>query len=70
MGVRVEIGNWRWTDKEVFVKRFSTLRADPDGWIVIDLRSDKLQGPFSDEDFRSRFPTVVFMSPADAWKRL
>ena len=59
-----------WTDKEIFVNRFSTSRADPDGWIVIDLRSDKLDGPFADEEFRSRFPNVLLMSPADAWKRL
>jgi hypothetical protein len=59
-----------WSNKEIFVKRLSTSRADPDGWIVIDLGSDATQGPFSDGEFRSRFPNVVLMSPAEAWKQL
>ena len=42
-GTVQEIG---WTEKEIFVKRFSTSRAEPDGWLVIDLRSDANQGHF------------------------
>ena len=59
-----------WTQNEIFVKRRSTSRGDPDGWMVIDLRSDTVQGPFSEELFRGRYPNTNVTKPAEAWKRL
>jgi hypothetical protein len=59
-----------WTDKEIFVKRRSTSGGDPDGWMVIDLQSDTVQGPFSEEVFRGRYPKAKVTTPAEGWKHL
>ena len=59
-----------WTDKEIFVKRRSTWRGDPDGWMVIDFQSDTVRGPFSEEAFRGRYPKAIVVTPAEGWKRL
>jgi hypothetical protein len=40
-----------WSQRYIVAKRYSTFRGDPDGWMVIDLQSGEITGPFSDAEF-------------------
>lgn len=40
-----------WNDEVIGVERFSTFRGDPDGWMVIDIKSGKISGPISKTEF-------------------
>ena len=59
-----------WTNGFIFAKRHSSYRGDPDGWMVIDIAKQSMVGPFSEADFRKKYPTVQTLSPEEAWKKL
>jgi hypothetical protein len=59
-----------WTNGFIFAKRYATFRGDPDGWMIIDVSKQSMTGPLSEADFRQKYPSVLTMSPQDAWKKL
>lgn len=66
-GTVLQIG---WNADVLAVKRYSTYRGDPDGWILIDLHSDKMSGPISEAEFLKRFPLLQIQDPESLWKVL
>lgn len=48
----------RWTNGIIAARRTAIFRGDPDGWMIIDVRSDKIRGPLSDEQFRTNYPNL------------
>lgn len=40
-----------WSEEVIGVERFSTFRGDPDGWMIIDIKSGKISGPISKSEF-------------------
>jgi hypothetical protein len=40
-----------WSEEVIGVERFSTFRGDPDGWMIIDIKSGKISGPVSKSEF-------------------
>ena len=61
-----------WSERYIAVKRRSLFRGDPDGWMIIDLKSKVIVGPLSDEDFgdRSQSKDIETFTPAEAWEKL
>jgi len=61
-----------WSERYIVVKRRSLFRGDPDGWMIIDLKSKVIVGPFSDADFsvRSQSKNIETFAPGEAWKKL
>lgn len=59
-----------WNEEYIFAKRFSCFRGDPDGWMIINLWTNEMQGPLADEEFRSRFPAALTYPVREAWERL
>jgi len=59
-----------WSKTLIFAKRYSTFRGDPDGWIIIDVQTQKIKGPLTDEAFSNDYPNAVTMATEEAWKRL
>jgi hypothetical protein len=58
-------------DSEFIVaKRYATFRGDRDGWMVINLTSNKVEGPITDNEEEKRFPGLKLMPPSDAWDSL
>ncbi|TFW26998.1 hypothetical protein [Duganella callida] len=39
-----------WSDEVIFAERLSTFRGDPDGWMLIDIKSGKVSGPISESE--------------------
>ena len=40
-----------WNDVVIGAERLSTFRGDPDGWMIIDIKSGKISGPISKLEF-------------------
>lgn len=57
-----------WDTCRIFARRRSSF-GDL-GWMIIDLRSNVMEGPLSDEAFRSLFPNAVVRAAKDAWEKL
>ncbi|NJK93431.1 MAG: hypothetical protein HC904_17415 [Blastochloris sp.] len=66
-GTILEIG---WDSDTIAAKRCANFRGDPDGWMIIDLKSDKLTGPVTEEVFRKSYPSLKSYDPETAWKKL
>ena len=47
-GVLVRIA---WDDEIITAERHSIFRGDPDGWMIIDIKSGKISGPVSNPEF-------------------
>ena len=61
-----------WNAEYIIALRHSNYRGDPDGWMVINLQSGSIEGPFSYERIagRSDIASIRTMSPDVAWERL
>ena len=61
-----------WSSNYIVAERHAIARSDPDGWMIIDVKSGAISGPFSDAEFWAR-PEVqgiqIYMMK-EAWKRL
>lgn len=57
-----------WNEEYVVANRSHC--AGPSGWMVIDLKSDSLSGPFETEVINARFPNNKPISAQEAWKKL
>lgn len=68
-GIVIQIG---WNEHYIVAKRQSLFRGDPDGWMIIDVQHQSIEGPFSDEVIRTRAETkgLDLLYPDEAWKKL
>ena len=68
-GIVVRLG---WNTRYILAQRYSFYRGDPDGWMIIDVQTDKIIGPFTDAELQARPEQqgIVTYPAADAWRRL
>lgn len=68
-GTVVRLG---WNSRYIAAERHSIYRGDPDGWMIIDVQSGAIIGPFTDAEFRAKPEThgIQIYEVAEAWKRL
>ncbi len=66
-GIVLELG---WDASIIAAKRYSTFRGDPDGWMFIDLATGATTGPFTDDEFRKRYPLLKTAEAKSAWQNL
>jgi hypothetical protein len=68
-GVVVRIA---WSEEIILAERFSTFRGDPDGWMVVEIKTGKISGPISQAEFdeiRRRYRLKV-QEASEAWSAL
>jgi hypothetical protein len=68
-GIVLRIG---WSSRYILAERHSIYRGDPDGWMIIDVQTGKISGPFTESDFRSRPESkgIKIYDVSEAWKIL
>lgn len=61
-----------WNENYIIAKRHSIFRGDPDGWMIINVQQQSIEGPLSDENIKTRMETkgMHFIMPEEAWKKL
>jgi hypothetical protein len=61
-----------WSSRYIVAERHSIYRGDADGWMIIDVESGKMSGPFTEADFQSRPESkdIQIYDASVAWKRL
>jgi hypothetical protein len=61
-----------WSDKYIIAYRHSTFRGDPDGWMVIDVKSRRIVGPLGEAELKQNreLQPIHAVAVAEAWKRL
>jgi hypothetical protein len=59
-----------WNQRAIIARRHSTFRGDPDGLIVLDIRTKKLTGPFDPEKIARKYPSVVQRDVVSVWGSL
>ena len=68
-GTVIRIG---WSSRYILVERHSIYRGDADGWMIIDVQSGTMSGPFKEADFRLRSEAIDIQiyDASEAWKKL
>jgi hypothetical protein len=68
-GTVVRIG---WTSRYILAQRHSIFRGDPDGWMIIDVQTGSITGPFTDAELQARPEArgITTYPVTDAWRRL
>ena len=68
-GTVVRIG---WSSRYIVAERYSIYRGDPDGWMIIDVQSGVISGPFTETDFQARPESkgIKIYDASEAWKIL
>jgi DNA-binding beta-propeller fold protein YncE len=59
-----------WSGTTILVLRHACFRGDPDGWMIIDTKTNKVEGPISDSQRQAKFPSIVCYPVEDAWNKL
>lgn len=59
-----------WNNKVIVASRQSTFRGDPDGLMIVDLASKKINGPVDKSIVTKMYPSIRMASASDAWSRL
>jgi len=59
-----------WNDRVIVANRHSTFRGDPDGLMIVDIVTGKVDGPFNQEIVAKKYPSIKLSDPADVWKTL
>jgi hypothetical protein len=59
-----------WGDKVIVASRQSTFRGDPDGLMVVNLASKKIDGPIDPSEVAKMYPTIKLGKAWDAWSGL
>jgi hypothetical protein len=67
-GTVVAIG---WNDDIIVVKRYASFRGDGDGWMIVNIHTSTLEGPFSDAELEKRASgaTLTVATAEQAFKR-
>ena len=68
-GIALRIG---WNSHYIVAERYSMYRGDPDGWMIIDVKTGAMSGPFSEADFQTRPESkgIKIYEASEAWKSL
>lgn len=68
-GVVLRLG---WSSRYIVAERHSIYRGDADGWMIIDVQSGAMTGPFTEADLRKRPEAegIQIYEVSEAWKRL
>lgn len=59
-----------WNTNVIVASRHATFGGDPDGLMVVDLKSNALSGPFDAKEILRRYPTIDLAAPDKAWAGL
>jgi hypothetical protein len=59
-----------WSDSVIVASRISTFRGDPDGYMVIDLATKKVEGPFTDGEILQKLPNIELQDASKVWLSL
>jgi len=61
-----------WSSRFIVAERHSIYRGDPDGWMIIDVQSGAMSGPFTATELRTHPETqgIQIYEVREAWKRL
>jgi hypothetical protein len=68
-GIVLRLG---WSSRYIVAERHSIYRGDPDGWMIIDVQSGAMSGPFTETEFRARPEAqgIQVYQVSEAWKKL
>lgn len=68
-GIVIRLG---WSDRYIVAERHSIYRGDADGWMIIDVQSGMIDGPFKEIEFRARPEAkgIEIYDVNEAWKKL
>ena len=68
-GIVLRLG---WSSRYILAERHSIYRGDPDGWMIIDVQSGAMTGPFAYTEFLARPEAhgIQVYQVDEAWKRL
>jgi hypothetical protein len=68
-GIVLRIG---WNSRYVVAERYSFARGDPDGWMIIDVKTGGMTGPFPESEIEARpeLQSIQIYGAAEAWKKL
>ncbi len=68
-GIVLKIG---WNERFIVAERHSFYRGDPDGWMIIDVRSGTSAGPFKQSELRARAEVcgIEILPVSEAWEKL
>ena len=68
-GIVLRIG---WSSRYIVAERHSFYPGDPDGWMVIDVKTGNLTGPFTEAEFKARQESqgIQIYGASEAWKKL
>ena len=61
-----------WNNRYIVAKRRSFYSVDPSGWMIIDVKSGIISGPFTEAEFHtnSEAQGIHIYEVGEAWKRL
>ncbi|MEI8045359.1 MAG: hypothetical protein WCL11_28370 [Verrucomicrobiota bacterium] len=61
-----------WSNRYIVAQRHSIYRGDPDGWMIIDVQTGDISGPFTDAQLQARDDVrgIVTHPVAEAWRSL
>jgi len=68
-GIVLRLG---WSSRYIVAERHSIYRGDPDGWMIIDVQTGAMTGPFTETDLRkhSEVSGIQIYEVSESWKRL
>lgn len=68
-GIVLKIG---WNEQFIVAERQAFSQGDPNGWMIIDVRSGAINGPFSEAELRKRSEAqgIQLLTVTDAWGKL
>lgn len=68
-GIVLRLG---WSSRYIVAERQSIYRGDLDGWMIIDVQSGAMNGPFIEAEFRARPEAqgIQIFQVSEVWKKL
>jgi hypothetical protein len=61
-----------WSSHYILAERHSINRGDPDGWMIVDIESGAINGPYTEADLRTNLEAqgIQIYEVGEAWSRL
>ena len=68
-GIVLRIG---WNERYIVAERRSFFDGDPNGWMIIDVRSGAISGPYGEGELRSQAGArgIQILTVTEAWEKL
>jgi hypothetical protein len=68
-GIVLRLG---WSEQFIVAERQAFYQGDPNGWMIVDVRSGAISGPFRETELRTRSDVhgIQIFSVNEAWKKL